>query len=603
MSVKRMASTTRGVEPVMDATENEGGKGGLTRRASARQMIEEIVRPRSKTREVAIGDATATHDYSGFNHAMCGPKHAKYVAKMDDNYAFVISDKEVAISKRPGAYDAKFPDLRIISAHGSYAFELDLEVSVQVQTLKDIDLTSNSFFLKMVVQVVWLASLEDSTEYSEFYDAIKPAVVLVNDAGALGRDIFADCEKQTGTIRPHKKRRDGGLALVTKNVLTRYTLKSTMNVTIHHDFDPSGFPFDSQALPIVLRTRPILCWGRTVSFGFSHASRVCHMPHEMTSVTQDADQSGDFDIDGLLCMRIGSQNESEVLTMSMNQYVVTIFIQRCWVSFSMKVTTPLFMIQCLSVIAFWIPPCSLDARLSVSLTLFLTEASLINGISGVPKTAHMLPVHMLIIISMLMLLVQSFLFLGVRIECLDNDQDSLFDITLDPPEADEQHFIYNSYQNLDDAGLIFSFFCIIITLGSQIRAYLNFRTIRNLLSSLMLQKHTPDLPSLEDYFAYIEHRFSIKQGGETSEAMMDTFHVDTAYQSYHKWLPQVVEDEYIETRGANRAVSQPVETFAYTFISVFYFAFVIYMRDLRPILQGANLRLRDRGVQSNPRHV
>ena len=492
--------------------------------------------------------------YLGFESTRNSQRFAKYVQEKDKVYSFQINDKEVALNKRPGNFDAKFPpepNVRIIASSESYCFELELEVAVQIRTLKDIDLSSNSFFLKMEVQVVWLVKLEDSTEYEEFYDHIIPSIIIVNAAEDLGRNIFEGHTKKTGTVRPRKENKRSQYLpnheIMSKHLLTRYSLKTTMNATIHHDFDPSGFPFDSQALPIVLRSQPVHCWGRTVAFGFSHASQIGHLPNEMTKIANDADQSGDFDVKGLLCMRIGSHNESDSLTMSMDHYVVTVIIQRAWKSFLLKILVPVFMIHILSPIAFWIPPCSLDSRLSVSLTLFLTEASLIgSGLSGVPHTAHILPVHWLILGSLFTLLCQSFLFLAVRSLCIPNPDNEFWGISLDPEEDEYDTMRYRFY--LDEFGIFLTIGSLVLSLSSQLVAWQRYYFIRKQASSTA--STTPDLLSLEYYFKYIENTFLIKQGGESSPEFRDAPHVDTAYKAYHKHF----QDEEIEGGALNRAV-------------------------------------------------
>ena len=104
-------------------------------------------------------------------------------------------------------------------------------------------------------------------------------------------------------------------------------------------------------------------FGRALNIELEHPTLVMGEGCKNT-IARDADWIGDYDITAMLCMRV--KNKAGIA----NQYITTVFVCRDPFPFTMNVMLPVFTTLLLSMTAYWVDPCNLADRLSVTLTCF-----------------------------------------------------------------------------------------------------------------------------------------------------------------------------------------------------------------------------------------
>ena len=315
-------------------------------------------------------------------------------------------------------------------------------------------------------------------------------------------------------------------------------------------------------------------FGRALNIELEHPTLVMGEGCKNT-IARDADWMGDYDITAMLCMRV--KNKAGIA----NQYITTVFVCRDPFPFTMNVMLPVFTTLLLSMTAYWVDPCNLADRLSVTLTLLLTQAAFMVVVKDqLPSVPYLTPIEKVIVLSLSMLFMQAVFFTRVRMKCLRQYEDQWFNFGLDPAEvthaelneeewedkypgedyedgvdyaelraADGYYYTKKLGAYYDALGVIITAAVSIISMGYIVTTWLYSRSYRKRFRQEQKDRRdTPDLNSMDEYHKYMQKTSHIKTHSEafSSEEAHDTEHEETAF----KFHEQVAENNATATDRA-----------------------------------------------------
>ena len=530
----------------------------------------------SRERSMSLAESVLRN---GFVHG----EQAREVRKINKRFTFDHIDD---ITSGPGLFDTVFPPLfeensllQVTASEQGYAFAVKCSINVKVQQLLKIDIPNNTFTVRLKVTTHWIVPMEHVGSYYHFFEKFKPEVILLNRVGTFGginSDLYTDADIKRQTVRPRlitepskdklEKRKEDQMK---KSVLAHFSITADKTAELRQSFELHEFPFDNQALGIWFYAKPIQIWGRLLKIEFEHPMLV--LGGARNEVGRDADWIGDYDISALLAQRI--KNEQGLC----DKYVVTIFVYRDPTAFSINVIFPVMITILLSSSAYWVDPCSLADRLSVTLTLFLTQAAFMVVVKQqLPVVPYLTPIEKIIVGLLLLMSLQCSLFMRVRGKCLrdedvvDGPGGDYFLFGLDPQmlvNSDDGLRATRGTRYTKTSGAKYDLIGLGLTVISFVAALLYLYLTHNWAKKYRKKfaqaarrgENPDDLDSEDAYHAFImkASRIKVRSDAFANDAIKDADHVSTAYRFHEKMIRSRNDDDNNNDGGGGGSDDEP----------------------------------------------
>lgn len=293
-----------------------------------------------------------------------------------------------------GLYSGAFPhvggSITVKTDEMGFSFVLDARLCIRVLSLLNIDEHENTFEAILEVTLCWEV---EQTQYDvcvEFWDRFRPRLHFENavDSSESPEPIFCNESEPTenGSLMLRDDR-DGRQA-----ILRHFEYRKRTQRKFRQPLDLVHFPFDIQTLPITFYSERTFMYGRPFYLKLSHPCArddfnegdVADGAHVFE---KDADCVDDMKTETLFALEgretlpelteIPPRNSTEGrLRPRIDQYTLLVFVSRQYKSTMYNIYIPLTFMFVLSFLAFFIPPCAVVDRASVSLTLLLTTVAL-----------------------------------------------------------------------------------------------------------------------------------------------------------------------------------------------------------------------------------
>ena len=366
---------------------------------------------------------------------------------------------EIVASANAGQYGEALPGVRspikIRSEEHGYSFVIEVRLRTRFLSLMDVDEQSNSFETNLEVGLEWEVGEDQYHKCTEFWNQFRPLLYFRNAVSSnelSQKPIFGPMsEPRAHGVAMTKDARNGRQPLM----LRHFEYRTRVQQRFQKPFGLRNFPFDSQTLDVEFWTEPTTVFGRLVHVDLVHPRlRDDFDFHEMEKnydgrhvFEQDADNVDDMRTAGIFALTgrelfeklrvddnddnddnddvsmmtnyfVGSRKE-EAQRVETNRYVVMIFVYRQYQSTRDNVIIPLGLMYVLSFMAFFVPPCQIFDRASVTLTLFLSVIALKTYMSErLPKVPYSTAVENFLMIILRIFVVQSILMMTTASYCI-----------------------------------------------------------------------------------------------------------------------------------------------------------------------------------------
>ena len=267
-----------------------------------------------------------------------------------------------------GHFERSFPQsggsLRVISLDGNYGFCFQVYMNLAIKQLLDVNIQDHSFTANVEVTLHWYGLSSVVKRYEEFYDSFKPCVVFAN-ACALSDATVSMFEGEDVHHEIVLLKNDDGV--LTNH--THFSVTANRTLALRQPFVLESYPFDVQVLSIVLQGKATELWGRRFEVELQHPAE--HLPGQRANrIDAGADFIDDQSVDELLCFRARDET-----TGFSHRYEANIVTSRIYMKASLNMILPSLLVIVLSLLSYWVPPCQLHERASVTLTLLLTQTA------------------------------------------------------------------------------------------------------------------------------------------------------------------------------------------------------------------------------------
>lgn len=293
-----------------------------------------------------------------------------------------------------GLYDGAFPhvggSISVKTDDLGFSFVLETRIRVRVLSLLNVDEHENTFESILEVSLEWEVEQTQFDVCREFWEKFRPLLNFENavDSGESPEPIFDDRSEpvENGCLMLRDSR-DGR-----QTILRHFEYRKRTQRKFRQPLDLVNFPFDVQTLPITFYSERTFMYGRPFHLKLSHpAARDDFDEGDVTDgahiFEKDADCVDDMQTETLFALE-GHETLPELreipaprsmesrLRPRIDQYTLLIFVSRQYKSTMYNIYIPLSFMFVLSFLAFFIPPCAVVDRASVSLTLLLTTVAL-----------------------------------------------------------------------------------------------------------------------------------------------------------------------------------------------------------------------------------
>ena len=368
-----------------------------------------------------------------------------------------------------GLYDGSFPhvggSIAVRTDDLGFSFVLDVRLCTRTLALLNIDEHENTFEAILEVALEWEVTHTQYDVCQEFWDTFRPNLHFEN-AVALHTEkpepIFDDHSVPTenGCLMLRDER-DGK-----QTILRHFEYRKRTQRKFRQPLDLVHFPFDCQTLPITFYSEKTIVYGRPFhlrlkhpmakdDFAFDDVADGAHIFEKNADCVDDMQTETLFALEGPEMLpelqAVPERGSAEArLRPRHDQYAVLIFVSRQYKSTIYNIYLPLAFMYILSFLAFFIPPCAVVDRASVSLTLLLTTVALKTYMSEkLPSVPYCSAAENFLLYITVTLLLQSILMavsasscfrygapgqFGADLRVLDHDDERPYDddIASDP---------------------------------------------------------------------------------------------------------------------------------------------------------------------------
>ena len=195
-----------------------------------------------------------------------------------------------------------------------------------------------------------------------------------------------------------------------------FRLRRRATVAFRQALDLKNYPFDMQCLCLQCETEGEMLFGKYFKLELGHPLP-CAGNLGQHRILENADSVDDLRIETIFALS-GAEVAAPGERPRLNEYTVLLFVSRQYTSTMWNAVVPTFMIEVLSLMVYWVPPCDLADRASVTLTLFLTAVSFKSYMSDrLPAVPYLTAVEVYLFNAMAVLLIQGILLIGVAKFC------------------------------------------------------------------------------------------------------------------------------------------------------------------------------------------
>jgi hypothetical protein len=332
-----------------------------------------------------------------------------------------------------------------------------VQTNVAIKTLHAVNITEHSFSANVEVTLHWMVASRIARQNEMFFAEFKPRVAFANivDRGEATRSIFDESEIQTEIIT------NGIEDTFEYTNFTHFWVTATKSVELQQAFSLKDYPFDVQVLKVELRSMPSEVWGRKFDTELCHPSP--SLPGQsINHIDGSADFIDDYAIERMMCFRIRDPGSGVA-----HVYEANIVVQRLATAAFMNTIFPSLLVMLLSLVSFWVEPCDIEGRSSVTLTLLLTQTASMQYIQGkLPPVPVLTSVESIIVASTLVLTFQGLMQIQVSAECdrvhTDAEKGFITDDGIHDTDPLDHNYYPNSAKRLDQVGIVVTMLTIVV---------------------------------------------------------------------------------------------------------------------------------------------
>lgn len=283
-----------------------------------------------------------------------------------------------------------------------FSFEITAQVRIKILALVDIDEQTNTFEVVLEVGLSWDVSQHEFEACAKFWHQFRPKVYFEN---AESSSLF-DVPTEHGVVL-----RRGA------ETKRHFEYKKRTRQRFRKPLDLMAFPFDSQTLTIELYAEPLYIYGCLFRLALTHGQK-----HVFARDADCVDDMRTYAVFGLAGNELIEEDIPWIdqgTKLEPNRYVFMIFASRRAESTVFNIYLPLCLMFILSFIAYFVPPCAIYDRASVTLTLFLSVIALKTYMSDrLPKVPYTTAVETFLLLVSFTLLCQSCLMMAAAAYCI-----------------------------------------------------------------------------------------------------------------------------------------------------------------------------------------
>ncbi|CAH0363963.1 unnamed protein product [Pelagomonas calceolata] len=315
----------------------------------------------------------------------------------------------------------------VVSHPDGYQYVVKARLAVTVHALLDVVETSNTFSATVELALEWEVSEDQWIGCETFWrDHFIPKVLRVFFDNAKDREnLFAADANEDERVG----RDDVGAPLVDSDTGKRarlFRLRRRRTVEFRQPLALQHYPFDYQVLAIRCVAEGAELFGRYFQLELMHPKRSNYGPGRHT-IIEDADHVDDLDIESIFALdgrdiaKPGSERPRP------QEYAVLLFVSRQYNSTLMNAIVPVFFMEMLSLIIYWVEPCDVADRAAITLTIFLAAVTFKTYMSTLlPALPYLTSVERFLLGGMVLLLGQGLFIARVGWYCVNGENTKGF---------------------------------------------------------------------------------------------------------------------------------------------------------------------------------
>lgn len=327
-------------------------------------------------------------------------------SKLRRDKAMVVPRWEKIPSVLAGQFGEALPpvgkSIKVRAEDVGFSFEITAQVRIKILALVDIDEQTNTFEVVLEVGLSWDVSQHEFEACGKFWEQFRPKVYFEN---AESSSLF-DSPTEHGVVL-----RRGA------ETKRHFEYKKRTRQRFRKPLDLMAFPFDSQTLTIELYAEPLYIYGCLFRLALTHGQQ-----HVFARDADCVDDMRTYAVFGLAGSELIEEDIPWIdqgARAEPNRYVFLIFASRRCESTVFNIYLPLCLMFVLSFIAYFVPPCAIYDRASVTLTLFLSVIALKTYMSDrLPKVPYTTAVETFLLLVSFTLLCQSCLMMAAAAYCI-----------------------------------------------------------------------------------------------------------------------------------------------------------------------------------------
>lgn len=360
------------------------------------------------------------------NSAGTGSLHVTKGQNMHDRIS--MRDEDLGSSRRIGSadtsgdWDEAMPpvggNVRVQGHHDGYRFSVRARIDVTIITLIDVVEVENTFHATVSVGIEWEISEDQWRNCESFWlEHFLPKAVKVFFKNSEERaNIFGGDDEARANAMVGKDELGSAVVDAGGRPARLFRLRRRATVAFRQALDLKNYPFDMQCLCLQCETEGEMLFGKYFKLELGHPLP-CAGNRGRHRILENADNVDDVRIETIFALS-GAEVATQGQRPRLNEYTVLLFVSRQYTSTMWNAVVPTFMIEVLSLMVYWVPPCDLADRASVTLTLFLTAVSFKSYMSDrLPAVPYLTAVEVYLFNAMAVLLIQGILLIGVAKFC------------------------------------------------------------------------------------------------------------------------------------------------------------------------------------------
>ena len=305
-----------------------------------------------------------------------------------------------------------------VKAHSEgYRFSVNARIDMTVISLIDVVETENTWTATVAVALEFEISDDQWRNCETFWlDRFLPNAVKVFFKDAEERaNIFSWDDETRANATVGKDELGSPMVDAAGRFARLFRLRRRVTATFRQAMDLVNYPYDAQCLVLAVETEGELIFGKYYKIDLHHPLP-CAGSMGWHKVMENADCVDDLKIETLFALS-GAELAAPLERPRLSEYAVLLFVSRQYKSTMWNAILPTFMIEVLSLMTYWVEPCELADRGSVTLTLFLTAVSFKSYMSDrLPAVPYLTAVEVYLFQVMAVLLVQGVLLIFAAID-------------------------------------------------------------------------------------------------------------------------------------------------------------------------------------------